>query len=108
MGFFGTCKKNKKVFMEILFWKTSQEALEILEGYGTHTTSRKNKAAYWSEHDEEALERVFHQLKEDRQQQRAEFDNGSENDLLDYIVAHFTESGKSRRQVAKKLKDLNL
>ena len=106
--FFGTCKKNKKVFMEILFWKTSQEALEILEGYGTHTTSRKNKAAYWSEHDEEALERVFHQLKEDRQQQRAEFDNGSENDLLDYIVAHFTESGKSRRQVAKKLKDLNL
>ena len=105
--FFDTCKKNKKVFMEILFWKTSQEALEILEGYGTHTTSRKNKAAYWSEQDEEALERVFHQLKIDRQQ-RDEFDNGSENDLLDYIVAHFTESGKSRRQVAKKLKDLNL
>ena len=26
-------EKNKKVFMEILFWKGSKEAMQITEGY---------------------------------------------------------------------------
>ena len=28
-------ESNKKVFMELLFWKTSREAVEIFDGYGT-------------------------------------------------------------------------
>lgn len=28
-------EKNKKVYMELLFWKGNKEAYEIVEGYGS-------------------------------------------------------------------------
>ena len=64
--------------------------------------SQREKASYWSEDDEEKLRRVFHQLKE-----MEEKENENE-DMLDSITAFFTDSNKSRRQVLKKLKDLEL
>ena len=106
--FFDTSKTNKKVFMELLFWKTTREASEILDGYSTQTTSKKDKERFWAEDEEETLQRVFHQLKESRDQCNVEELRDSEYDLLDSITAHFIDSGKSRRQVAKKLKELNL
>ncbi|RWS26237.1 Timeless-like protein [Leptotrombidium deliense] len=36
--FFEVAKKNKTVFSEFLFWKTSKEAYEVEEGYGTYGT----------------------------------------------------------------------
>ena len=113
--------------MELCFWKTSREASEVVEGYGTQAASKvsiyhlmktflvaspifsfltlnsqREKASYWSEDDEEKLRRVFHQLKE---MEEKENENG---DMLDSITAFFTDSNKSRRQVLKKLKDLEL
>ena len=63
---------------------------------------QREKASYWCEEDEEKLRRVFHQLKE---MEEKEDENG---DMLDSITAFFTDSNKSRRQVLKKLKDLEL
>ena len=125
--FFEVSKTNKHIWMELCFWKTSREASEVVEGYGTqaaskvsichyseaifdcfsshsHSTlnSQREKASYWSEDDEEKLRRVFHQLKE-----MEEKENENE-DMLDSITAFFTDSNKSRRQVLKKLKDLEL
>ena len=105
--FFETCKANKKVYMELFFWKTVREASEILEGYGTYMSSKTNKASFWTEDDEESLNRVFHQLKEAREEDSKNNDD-NDGDLLDSITAHFISTGKSRRQVAKKLKELNL
>lgn len=101
--FFEIVPKNPHIFMEICFWKNSREATEIIEGYGTQAATSKQKASYWCEEDEEKLSRVFRQLKEMEQ-------NGAEEggDLLDNIAAFFIESGKSRRQVAKKMKDMAL
>ena len=91
--------------MELLFWKTSREASEIIEGYGTQKASDKKKSSYWREEDEETLERVFHQLKEAQERCDPEELRNNDEDLLDSITVHFTAIGKDRRQVAKKLKD---
>ena len=61
---FEVSQTNKHLWMEICFWKTSREASEIVDGYGTQASSKKQKASYWCEEDEEKLTRVFHQLQE--------------------------------------------
>ena len=33
--FFEVAESNPKVFMELFFWKTMKDAMEITEGYGT-------------------------------------------------------------------------
>ena len=38
-NFFEVCKTNKHIWMEICFWKTSREAIELVEGYGTQVSS---------------------------------------------------------------------
>lgn len=100
--FFEVSQNNKHIWMEICFWKNSREAAEVVDGYGTQVgLNQKQKASYWCEEDEEKLTRVFHQLKQ------MEFkDEG--NDMLDGITAFFTDAGKSRRQVARKLKEMAL
>ena len=89
--------------MEICFWKTSREASEIVEGYGTQAATKKQKASYWCEEDEEKLTRVFRQLKEMEEENKNDDSGG---DILDSITAFFQE--KSRRQVARKLKEMAL
>lgn len=102
--FFDVCRTNRKVFMELCFWKTSKDANQIVEGYDANEeASARQKKAYWSEDQEDTLRRVFTQLKEAHEQKSSE-----DGDLLDAITAHFVESNKSRRQVAKKLKDMGL
>ena len=61
---FEVSQTNKHLWMELCFWKTSREASEIVDGYGTQASSKKQKASFWCEEDEEKLTRVFHQLQE--------------------------------------------
>ena len=62
--------------------------------------SLQSKKSYWSEEDEEKLARVYHQVKEMEEDESV--------DKLDSITLFFTDSGKSRRQVARKLKEMGL
>ena len=101
---FEVSQTNKHLWMEICFWKTSREASEIVDGYGTQASSKKQKASFWCEEDEEKLTRVFHQLQEMQEKQPEE----SGGDMLDSITDFFENSGKSRRQVAQKLKQMAL
>ena len=102
--FFDVCKTNKKVFMELCFWKNTRDANQIVDGYDADGGSTgRQKKSFWSEEQEDTLRLVFNQLKESREQNPDE-----DEDLLDSITAHFVESNKSRRQVAKKLRDLDL
>ena len=34
--FVETAEKNPKVFMELLFWKTNKESVEVVDGYGSY------------------------------------------------------------------------
>ena len=49
--------------MELLFWKTSRDAIEIVEGYGTQAATAKQKKAFWSGEVEEKLTNVFQQVR---------------------------------------------
>ena len=50
------------MFVEILFWKTARDAVEIVEGYGTYQSSKKssnkrsNPKFNWTEVEDNELE----------------------------------------------------
>ena len=76
--------------------------------YDKEAPSAKQKKSFWSEDQEETLSRVFRQLKEGEGGEGIGAMTPEGGDVLDAITAHFVETGKSRRQVAKKLKDMGL
>jgi len=102
--FMTVAASNRKVFMELLFWKSSREATEICDGYGTQTSSAKAKKAFWSSEEEEKLTTVFGQVMEMDEAGRAE----GEGDTLDQIELMFSCENRSRRQIGNKLRELGL
>ncbi|XP_037090859.1 uncharacterized protein LOC119111135 [Pollicipes pollicipes] len=99
--FFAVAATNKKVFMEILFWKSPREAYEVEHGYDTYQETSKASKVSWSEEEEDELTRVYEEL-------RAVETNDPERDLLDRILDTLICRERTRRQVAKKLKTLGL
>lgn len=100
--FLTVAETNKKVFMELLFWKTSREATEIMEGYGTQSATARQKKAFWSEAEEDRLREVFVTVREMRES------GPQDGDMLDQIELTLAMEAKSRRQIGNKLKELGL
>ncbi|XP_054167504.1 protein timeless homolog [Oppia nitens] len=98
MKFVGIANKNKKVFMEIFFWKNCNEAYQVEEGY---TESRGTKVAkqLWTEEQEHELTVLFEEYKD-----KCEGDK----DYIDFILEHMIDDTKTRRQVIKQLKQQGL
>ncbi|KAH1021928.1 hypothetical protein HUJ04_011412, partial [Dendroctonus ponderosae] len=88
---------NKKVFMEVLFWKSIGECYEIEHGY-TESHGKKSLQKVWSEEEEDEVRRLFMEHQQ----------SGNEQDVVDWITANIIDQTKSRRQILKKLKDLML
>ncbi|XP_067687307.1 protein timeless homolog [Haliotis asinina] len=95
--FVETAEQNKKVFMEMLFWKGSKEAMEICQGYGT-VSSSKGKVQ-WSEELEQELLRLYDEFCD------AEH---PEKDTVDLIMERLTDPSKTRGQVIRELKKQGL
>ncbi|XP_071101341.1 protein timeless homolog [Haliotis cracherodii] len=95
--FVETAEQNKKVFMEMLFWKGSKEAMEICQGYGT-VSSSKGKVQ-WSEELEQELLRLYDEFRD------AEH---PEKDTVDLIMERLTDPSKTRGQVIRELKKQGL
>lgn len=53
--FTDVAKKNKKVFMELFFWKDLKVAYEIEEGYDANESK---KITNWTEEQEDELQRL--------------------------------------------------
>merc|ERR1712223_373645 len=77
------------------------------EGYDNGTLSRRNQVAFWIEEEEEKLRRTFDQLKLSQESKELEGMTDQE-DILDTITSNFEDSGKTKRQIIKKLKQLEL
>jgi len=45
--------------MELLFWKTTRDATEIMDGYNAETTNKKVSRATWTEAEEDELRTLF-------------------------------------------------
>ena len=103
--FLTVAASNKKAFIELFFWKTSKEATEIIEGYGTQTNSNKAKAAFWSSDEEDKLTSVFGQVME---MENSGDNKDREGDILDQIELMFRCDNRSRRQIGNKLRELGL
>lgn len=54
--------KNKKVFMELLFWKDLKVAFEIEEGYDA---DENKKSTNWNEEQEDELHRLHEEYLQD-------------------------------------------
>lgn len=87
-------KKNKKVFMEILFWKELKTAFEIEEGYDADQNPKTN----WSEEQEDELHRLHEEYTRDM----------PDEDEVAWICKNLIRQDRSRMSVLKKLKQLEI
>ncbi|XP_012535516.2 protein timeless homolog isoform X2 [Monomorium pharaonis] len=96
--FIEVAQKNRKSYMELLFWKTTRDATEIVDGYNAEATNKKVSRATWTEAEEDELRTLFmeHQT------------NKYPKDLIDWLLEHIINENRTRRTVIKKLKEMCL
>nr|KAF7435590.1 hypothetical protein H0235_003781 [Vespula pensylvanica] len=96
--FIEVAQKNRKSYMELLFWKNTRDATQIVEGYNTETDKKKVSRGVWTEEEEDELRTLFmeHQT------------NKPSEDLVDWILERLINETRTRRGVIKKLKEMCL
>ncbi|XP_063971887.1 protein timeless homolog [Diachasmimorpha longicaudata] len=93
-----TAGKNRKAYMELLFWKNTREATEMLDGYDVEVGNNKVSSAVWTEVEEDELRTLFMEHQTNKYTQ----------DLVDWILENLISDNRTRRGVIKKLKELHL
>lgn len=68
--FYDVAQKNKKVFIELLFWKDLKGAFEIEEGYDA---SYNQKNINWNEEQEDELHRLHEEYVRDMPEEGKNF-----------------------------------
>ncbi|XP_012222325.1 protein timeless homolog isoform X1 [Linepithema humile] len=91
-------QKNRKSYMELLFWKTTRDATEIVDGYNAEPTNKKVSRAVWTEAEEDELRTLFMEHQTNKYPQ----------DLIDWLLEHLINENRTRRTVIKKLKEMCL
>ncbi|XP_033732500.1 protein timeless homolog isoform X2 [Pecten maximus] len=95
-NFVETAEKNPKAFMELLFWKSSKEASELVDGYGTYQSKGK---VLWTEELETEVRHLFEEYRDQ---------DDSSKDVVDCIMERITDPEKTRGQVLRELKKQGL
>ncbi|NXA44109.1 TIM protein, partial [Eudromia elegans] len=86
---------NKKVYVELLFWKSPAAARAMAEGYGVlHDGDGPSaqRAPAWTPQEEQELRELYWKFKEVEGE-----------DVVSNILAHLQAPGRTRRQVVKQL-----
>ncbi|KAG5330826.1 TIM protein, partial [Acromyrmex heyeri] len=96
--FIEVAQKNRKSYMELLFWKTTRDATEIVDGYNAETTNKKVSRATWTEAEEDELRTLFMEHQTNKYPQ----------DLIDWLLDHIINENRTRRIIIKKLKEMCL
>lgn len=91
-------QKNHKAYMELLFWKTTLQANEMVEGYDTQPTNKKVSRAVWSEEEEDELRTLFMEHQTNKYPQ----------DLIDWLLDNLINKDRTSRGVMKKLREMCL
>ncbi|XP_074652885.1 protein timeless homolog [Tubulanus polymorphus] len=97
--FFEIAEKNKKVFMELLFWKNVRDAVELTEGYGSYQSEATRVKQLWTEEQDAELLHLYDEFK-DREE--------DDKDVVDIIMDNLIDKRKTRRQVIIALVRLEL
>ncbi|XP_051170612.1 protein timeless homolog [Leptopilina boulardi] len=93
-----TAQKNHKAYMELLFWKTTLQANEMVEGYDTEPANKKVSRAVWSEEEEDELRTLFMEHQTNKYPQ----------DLIDWLLENLINKDRTSRGVMKKLREMCL
>ncbi|XP_043250203.1 protein timeless homolog, partial [Colletes gigas] len=95
--FIEVAEKNRKAYMELLFWKTTRDATEVVSGYNAETANKKVSRTLWTEAQEDELRTLFmeHQT------------NNYSQDLIEWLLENINQE-RTRRGITKKLKELFL
>ncbi|GIY75960.1 protein timeless [Caerostris extrusa] len=88
--------ENKKVFVELLFWKGRKEAYELEEGYGHPQPSTARGA--WTEEEEEELKYLYEENKDIHIEGQ---------DVADIILANINHKLRTKHQIILALKRLD-
>ncbi|XP_050450903.1 protein timeless homolog [Cataglyphis hispanica] len=96
--FIEVAQKNRKSYMELLFWKTTRDATEIVDGYNAETSNKKVSRAVWTEVEEDELRALFMEHQTNKYPQ----------DLIDWLLEHIINENRTRRTIIKKLKEMSL
>ncbi|XP_050412859.1 protein timeless homolog [Patella vulgata] len=92
--FVKAAQDNPKIFMELLFWKSSSEAMDITHGYG-YTANNRTKVL-WTEEQEQEVGRLY--------EESAANIEDNEKDIADRIMERLTDPTKTRNQLIRQLK----
>ncbi|XP_047983993.1 protein timeless homolog isoform X2 [Leguminivora glycinivorella] len=93
-------KKNPKVFIELLFWTNSKDAIDIECGYDLYSDQKDRVGkGTWSEEQEEELRNLYMENQSNPQ---------TDQDVIDWILENLIDQTRTRRSVIKKLKELGL
>ncbi|KOX75006.1 Protein timeless like protein [Melipona quadrifasciata] len=95
--FVEVAQKNRKAYMELLFWKTTRDATEVVEGYNAETDNKKVSRSLWTETQEDELRTLFMEHQTNKYPQ----------DVVDWILEHINQE-RTRRGIIKKLKEMCL
>ncbi|GJQ77730.1 putative tmeless protein [Trypoxylus dichotomus] len=91
-------EKNSKIFFEALFWKSSREAYDVEEGYGSYHKKSEAANKAWTELEEDELRTLYIEYQEKLIQE----------DVVDWILNNLIDNTRTRRGVLKKLKEMYL
>ncbi|XP_057326747.1 protein timeless homolog [Microplitis mediator] len=92
-------QKNRKAYMELLFWKNTREATEMVDGYdAANAENKKISRAVWSEAEEDELRTLFMEHQTNKYPQ----------DLIDWLLENIISDNRTRRGIIKKLKEMYL
>ncbi|XP_063619541.1 protein timeless homolog [Cydia splendana] len=93
-------QKNPKVFIELLFWTNSKDAIDIECGYDLYSDQKDRVGkGTWSEEQEEELRNLYMENQSNPQ---------TDQDVIDWILENLIDQTRTRRSVIKKLKELGL
>ncbi|KAL1435365.1 hypothetical protein MTO96_032373 [Rhipicephalus appendiculatus] len=95
--FVAAAQENKIVFAELLFWKNTKDAYELVHGYGSG--SKKPSKVAWTEEQVYELKVLYERYKEEMT---------PDKDVVDLILEHMIDDSRTRRSVLLQLKHLGL
>ena len=101
--FVKAANNNPKLFMELIFWKDTSVACEIIDGYGTYVKHGRsdNVRIVFSEEDNAEITRLFKEYQESEQDE-------AQGGVVEFIMSHFSRELNKPKVVASQLKSLGL
>ena len=101
--FVKAANSNPKLFMELIFWKDTSVACEIIDGYGTYVKHGRSDQIriVFSEEDNAEITRLFKEYQESEQDE-------AQGGVVEFIMSHFSRELHKPKAVASQLKALGL